>query len=741
MKSRRSFLAAISTLILASAVLPQQATPPAAENSLPTIKKEAGLVVVDAVVTDKKGNYIRDLTAKDFRVFEDNKEQTIKSFSSESNAAAPTVDQHRYLVLFFDNSTMSLADQGFARQSALKFLDTNAGANRYIAVVDFGGALRIAQNFTTDVARLKQAAGDPKFSGVSPNSANAGIAQLGNVSANFGARTFLLALRDLATGLAAVPGRKTLVLLSEGFPLRTADWEIQAELVAAINACNKANVAVYPIDVRGVGAVSTAPPLPIAPASESARLMGATLRLNADGDEPAIALDGGQNATSQAADSQQAAHLIYVQKGGGGGGGGRTGGGGVSSGAGRTTGATGSGGATTTIVGASTPYTNGQGIIPTIGNGAHNQDVLYELAQGTGGFVIGNTNDLLGGLQKIAQEQDQYYLLSYTPPASEEGNCHTLKVKVDRSDTIVRSRSGYCNVRSTNMLAGKPIENQLEAQAKGSQAGNVPAAMQAPYFYTAANVARVNVAVDIPGSAIKFEKKNGKQHATVNVLGLAYTPDGTLSARFSDTVEFDLESKDQVEQFAKFPYRYENQFEIASGHYNLKVVFNSGGNNFGKLEMPLVVDSYDAKELSISTVAISKDVHPLNQAAANLNAELLEGRRPLVAQGMEIIPAGTDHFKKSEPTVLYLEIYDPHLTDANPPKVGIQVLVLDRKTGEKKVDMGGLIPNVPAGNPVVPFGMQLPLDKLTPGSYQLDIKAIDTAGNTTTVRKTDFEVE
>ena len=297
MKSRRSFLAAISTLILASAVLPQQATPPAAENSLPTIKKEAGLVVVDAVVTDKKGNYIRDLTAKDFRVFEDNKEQTIKSFSSESNAAAPTVDQHRYLVLFFDNSTMSLADQGFARQSALKFLDTNAGANRYIAVVDFGGALRIAQNFTTDVARLKQAAGDPKFSGVSPNSANAGIAQLGNVSANFGARTFLLALRDLATGLAAVPGRKTLVLLSEGFPLRTADWEIQAELVAAINACNKANVAVYPIDVRGVGAVSTAPPLPIAPASESARLMSATLRLNADGDEPAIALDGGQNAT------------------------------------------------------------------------------------------------------------------------------------------------------------------------------------------------------------------------------------------------------------------------------------------------------------------------------------------------------------------------------------------------------------------------------------------------------------
>ena len=38
-------------------------------------------MLVDTVVTDKKGNYVRDLTVKDFKVWEDNKEQPIKNFS------------------------------------------------------------------------------------------------------------------------------------------------------------------------------------------------------------------------------------------------------------------------------------------------------------------------------------------------------------------------------------------------------------------------------------------------------------------------------------------------------------------------------------------------------------------------------------------------------------------------------------------------------------------------------------
>ena len=80
----------------------------------------------------------------------------------------PIDNRKHYMVMFFDNSTMNLSDQAKARDAAMKFLDSNTGANRYIAVVDFGGTLRISQNFTTDAARLKHVVRNLKFSAVAP---------------------------------------------------------------------------------------------------------------------------------------------------------------------------------------------------------------------------------------------------------------------------------------------------------------------------------------------------------------------------------------------------------------------------------------------------------------------------------------------------------------------------------------------------------------------------------------------
>jgi VWFA-related protein len=142
---------------------PQDAAAPAP----PTIKTETRLVLVDTVVTDKKGQYIHDLTAKDFKVLEDNKEQTISSFSFEADPASPTNSRKRYLVLFFDNSTMGFGEQAQAREAAAKFIDANTGPNRLTAIVNFGGSLQIAQNFTADSDRLKKVVSGVKFSNVS----------------------------------------------------------------------------------------------------------------------------------------------------------------------------------------------------------------------------------------------------------------------------------------------------------------------------------------------------------------------------------------------------------------------------------------------------------------------------------------------------------------------------------------------------------------------------------------------
>ncbi len=748
-------------IALACSAQAQQGEPQNTASSTPTITKETSLVLVDTVVTDKKGAYIKDLTEKDFRVWEDNKEQPVKTFSFESDASS-SADRKHYMVMFFDNSTMNLSDQSKARDAAMKFLDANTGANRYIAVVDFGGTLKVAQNFTTDAERLKKVVREIKFSAVSPSPANAdmeaspvpsptrGIPQLVSAEADFGVRTLLLALRNMAKSISEVPGRKTLVLFSAGFPMDPSDpnmIERESELTAAINACNKANVAVYPIDVRGlITPMGAAPALEIFPDAPG-KLVSATLNFN--------------DATADDAP----ARLVYVQRTGGGGGGGHpgggTGGGGGGGGVGHPGGGTGAGGGTRgggggtrgsggTRTGGGTsvpmnplpvaPYSQSRALLPSVSDVSNNQQVLYELAVGTGGFVIVNTNDLLGGLQKIANEQNEYYVLGYAPPPSAEGSCHVLKVKIDRGGTIVRSRTGYCNVRPADLLAGKPVEKQLESAANGASAGTVAASMRAPYFYTAANTARVNLAVEIPSSAIKFEKQKGKEHAEINILGIAYKPDGTIAARFSDNVEFDFEDKDEVKRFYKKPYLYQNQFEIGAGHYDLKVAFSSGAE-VGKLAMPLVVDNYNSKQFSMSSVALSKDLRPLGQDSASLDAALLENRTPLVTQGMEIVPAGDARFKRNEPAVFYAEVYDPRLATADPPKLGVQMLVVDMKSKTKKIQTGGPLPAGTAGAPVVSFGLKLPVDQLPPGSYELQIRAIDASGGATPVRTADFDVE
>src|SRR6266404_3750096 len=250
----------------APAPAPPEASAAEPQTAPVVIRKESRLVLVDAVVTDKKGNYIKDLAEKDFKIYEDNKEQPVASFSSGTDIAVQANAKRHYLILFFDNSSMAAPEQIQARGAAAKFVQANAGPDRMMAVVDFGGKLRIVQNFTSNTDALTAAVSGVKYSAVDSNAsaatnplapvtvASTGLSSLSNAEADFGARTMLLSVRSLAKNLRAVPGRKMLVLFSAGFALTA---ETESELTATIDACNKANVAIYSLDVRGL--VATTP--------------------------------------------------------------------------------------------------------------------------------------------------------------------------------------------------------------------------------------------------------------------------------------------------------------------------------------------------------------------------------------------------------------------------------------------------------------------------------------------------
>ncbi|HYM05301.1 MAG TPA: hypothetical protein VEU11_01960, partial [Terriglobales bacterium] len=388
------------------------------------------------------------------------------------------------------------------------------------------------------------------------------------------------------------------------------------------------------------------------------------------------------------------------------------------------------------------PYTQARTIVPQFPPSATtNQQILAALAEGTGGFTIFNTNDLLGGLERIGREQNEFYILGYSPADTPEGSCHTLKVKMNRGGLNVRARSGYCNVRTANVLEGKPIEKQLEAHATGAQAGSIHAVMEAPFFYTAPNTARVNLAMEIPSDSFQFNKEKGKYHAGLNVLGIAYRADGTIGAKFSDTVNLDLE-KEEWKEFTKAPYHYENEFDAAPGTYKLTVVLTGGGDSFGKFESPLTIDAYDGKHFSLGGVALSNSLTKVNDIPESMDSVLMEDRKPLVVSGMQIFPSGSNRFKHTDNVVVYSEVYEPLLTSDKPPAVGMGYTLFERASNTKLFSTGAQRADnfIQKGNPVIPFAMKVKVDDLKPGSYRLMMQAVDGANNHAPDRFVDFDI-
>src|SRR5579859_3265898 len=779
---------------------PPAQNPPADSAQQPVVKVESKLVLVDTVVTDKKGNYIHDLRQNDFKLYEDNKEQPITSFSFGSDPNIQGPSQRRYLILFFDNSTMAMPEQIQAKDAARKFIDASAGPDRLMAVVDFGGSLQVAQNFTANADLLKAAVNGVKSSAVDPNAQapvdvassalSSGTSPFGtsgnsspfssmfNAEAQFGARSMLLSVRTLARNLRGVPGRKMLVLFSGGFPL---DTETHMELEATIAACNQANVAVYALDARGLvaalprGVSQLLPPsgarTPVAQNSLAGSKFRGSITPVAQ-HAPANSNFGGGRFVL----ASYPARAFEPQRpgggggtGGGGGGGGRpggggggptgggggTGGGGTGGGRGGSGGTGGTGGGTRGGGGggpvanpnsnyANSPYNNARNmVIPQLPpSTATNQEVLAALAIGTGGFTIFNTNDLLGGLEKIGREQNEFYLLGYVPPPSAEGGCHALKVKMNRGGMEVRSRTTYCNVKASNVLEGTPVEKKMEARAAGNQAGNLQAAFETPYFYTAPNVARVDLAMEIPLTNVQFEKEKGKYHASLNVLGIASKPDGSVGARFSDTVNLEYENKDEMKEHLKAPYLYQNQFDTSSGDYKLTLVVSSSGDTFGKFESPLKVTPYDGKQFSLGGVVLSDSMQRIAEASADVDTQLMEDRTPLVVKGMQINPSGSNRFKKSDNVVVYTEVYEPQLTAATPPEVMAGYAIVERATQKVvvKTPPVRLDNYIQKGSPMIPVALTVNVKDLPAGSYELVMMAADSAGSHAANRVAAFDV-
>lgn len=237
---------------------------------------DVNAVLIDAIVTDPKGNQILGLTKDDFVVKENGVEQTVDSVHYFTNLRlldareqdAPfnveRVSEERYFIFFFDKpeSTDEFFGQiALARKAVKDLLRDDFGATDRIAIVGHDVRLKVYSDFTSDRRQLERALDDvARFGGgVKDAPAGDGPSILRNID-----RSELIdhtgevydALRVLAESLRPIRARKNLVLFSAGIVGR--EDQANGGLLTGrsqrfepmIDALNAANITVYPLQLH-----------------------------------------------------------------------------------------------------------------------------------------------------------------------------------------------------------------------------------------------------------------------------------------------------------------------------------------------------------------------------------------------------------------------------------------------------------------------------------------------------------
>jgi VWFA-related protein len=260
------------------------------------VKITTNLVQVDAVITDKNGKLVTDLRPDEVRIFEDGHPQKITHFSfvtSESpvgspgapaepiNKAAPTgpplklrpEDVRRTIALVVDDLGLSFESTYYVRRALKKFVDEQMRPGDLVAIIRTSGGIGALQQFTADKRQLAAAIDRVKWY----RSGRSGVGVFSPIDASTGASDEALAANQdlnefredvfavgtlgavgyVVKGMRELPGRKSILLISDGFRIYSLNDPVRnyrtlAALRHLIDQANRAAVVVYTMNAAGL---------------------------------------------------------------------------------------------------------------------------------------------------------------------------------------------------------------------------------------------------------------------------------------------------------------------------------------------------------------------------------------------------------------------------------------------------------------------------------------------------------
>src|SRR5215213_257654 len=252
------FLPALAQTKPAAPAQPQQPSADQRDDKDDVVRITTNLVQVDAVVT-KDGKLVTNLTAEDFEIFQDGRPQAITSFtyiSNVSNSTQPVAerkptdavpfiplkrdDPRRTIALVVDDLGLSAESMYQVKRQLRKFLAEQLQPNDLVAIIRTGGEVGALQQFTNDKRLLNRAVDQLRWNicnrvGVSVLQPFGGISSGTALCGRGSILSTLNSLRFIIDAMGYLPGRKSLVFLSDSLPT-----EDQEELLSSQELMNNA---------------------------------------------------------------------------------------------------------------------------------------------------------------------------------------------------------------------------------------------------------------------------------------------------------------------------------------------------------------------------------------------------------------------------------------------------------------------------------------------------------------------
>jgi VWFA-related protein len=666
----------------------QSADPP-----IPTFRAEVEYVEVDALVTDEQGHFVPNLQKEDFRIFEDEKPQTIANFALVEipmdrglrlGGAEPDVLSNerpfigRIYTMILDDLHTAPSRAPLVKAAARRFIERHLAVNDLMAIVHIAGRTQSSQEFTSN-KRLLLAAVD-RFMGQKlesatlarnteflqgPYTGDGRVSDPFDSERSFNARSTTRGLRTVAEWLGGVRGRrKTILFISEGIDYDITDpfnnrsaTAILDEMRGAIAAATRSNVSIYTIDPRGLTAGTDD--------LIEAGILGDQLPRTYQGD-------------------------------------------------------------------ADTP--SGTQARPGIGTGnlrtelQLSQDSLRTLADETNGFAAVNSNDFGSAFDRIVSDNSSYYVLAYYPPSNRrDGKFHRIEVRTSRPGLRVRARRGYASPKGNPPAQG--VMNNGGASPVVLRALNSPLPTSgltmrmfvAPFKGVAPN-ASVVFGIELRGRDLTLEGGNRVELSYVAIDASGQTRGDTDFF----TLKLPPETKAHVERTG---IRVLRRFDLPPGRYQLRVAAHDiAGERVGGLNYDLEVPDYGKLPFSMSGLLLTS-----RAGTTTLTARPDE----LLQRSMPAPPVALRAFPQEDEVLVFAEVYDR--TAATPHDVDITTTVTSngavvwkhsdqRSSSELQGTSGGY------GHTV-----RVPMSGLQPGSYVLNVEARSRLGPAAS-REIPFEV-